>query len=237
MSILSRHAIYIRSKLEQLLPAQPCLLCGAMSRKGLWCSECDADLPYLPELRCPQCALPTPRGEICGQCLRHPFSYDHTVAAFAYRFPMDKLIQALKFNERLILAEQFAATLAARIDHLPDSILPMPLHPERLTLRGFNQSLELARNLSGMIGIPVIRDACHRVRDTAPQSSLPWQERKKNMHGAFACSQDLRGKRVALVDDVMTTGASLNELAKSVRSAGASQVSAWVIARTLPNEA
>jgi ComF family protein len=235
MSILSRQKLYIGAKLNRMLPAQPCLLCGASSRTGIWCAECDADLPYLTTSRCPLCALPTPLGEICGHCLTHPPRFDRSMAVFAYAFPVDKLIQALKFEERLSLIDGFAEKLAPHIDHRPDYILPMPLHLARLAHRGFDQSLELAKQLSSRLDIPLLARACRRIRDTAPQSGLPWKERKKNMHDAFACTEDMTGKHVALLDDVMTTGASLNELAKTVRRAGACEVSAWAIARTLPH--
>ena len=218
-----------------MLPPQPCLLCGAMSREGVWCGPCDAALPYLGAAHCPVCALPTPEGEVCGRCLSHPPRFDRTVAVFAYAFPVDALIQELKFNEQLLLAPQLAGRLAQRIEVRPDCIVPMPLHPARLRERGFNQSLELARRIARQLEIPLLEQACQRVRDTLPQSALPWKERGKNMRKAFACIVDLKGKHVAVVDDVMTSGASINELACALRQAGAREVSAWVVARTLPH--
>jgi ComF family protein len=156
------------------------------------------------------------------------------VAVFAYAFPVDKLVQALKFGEQLLLAPQLAGRLAQRIETRPDCIVAMPLHPARLRERGFNQSLELARRIAVKLGIPLLERACQRIRDTPPQSALPWKERGRNMRKAFACTGDLSGKHVAVVDDVMTSGASINELAEALRQAGAREVSAWVVARTLP---
>lgn len=219
-----------------MLPPQPCLLCGAMSRTGVWCGPCDAALPYLGPACCPVCALPTPDGVVCGRCLSHPPRLDRTVAVFAYAFPVDALIRALKFNEQLLLAPQLAGRLAQRIEARPDCIVPMPLHPARLRERGFNQSLELSRRIARQLEIPLLEQACQRVRDTLPQSALPWKERGKNMRKAFACTADLKGKHVAVVDDVMTSGASINELARVLRQAGASEVSAWVVARALPHK-
>lgn len=204
-----------------------------MSRAGVWCGPCDAALPYLGAAHCPVCALPT-NGEVCGRCLSHTPRFDRTVAVFAYAFPVDALIRALKFNEQLLLAPQLAGRLAQRIEARPDCIVPMPLHPARLRERGFNQSLELARRIASQLEIPLLEQACQRVRDTLPQSALPWKERGKNMRKAFACTVDLKGKHVAVVDDVMTSGASINELARALRQAGAREVSAWVIARALP---
>jgi ComF family protein len=238
LSILSHHLLDIGAKFTRFLPAQPCLLCGANTHDGLCCAACDADLPRLAEEHCPVCALPALAGAVCGRCLKQPPPFDHTVAAFSYQFPLDKLIQALKYRERLILVSFLAEALTRRITTRPDCIVALPLHPTRLRERGFNQSLLLARQISRRLAIPLLPDACERVRNTPPQSSLPWKERDKNMRQAFACrpGADVRGKHVAIVDDVMTTGASIGELARALKQAGASEISAWVVARTLPHD-
>ncbi len=235
---ISRSALLnIRAKFKHILPAQPCVLCGRMSRDGLWCAACDAALPYLDMPHCPACALPVPSGELCGHCLRHPPLFARTVAAFGYAFPLDKLVQAMKYGEQLALAHAFAHKMAQRIARgsLPDCIIPMPLHPAKLRERGYNQSLLLAAPIAREFSLELLPHACERVRDTAPQSSLPWKARKKNMRNAFICDVDLTGKRIALVDDVLTTGASLNALAEAVRQRGAVEIEAWVVARTLPH--
>ena len=192
-------------------------------------------MPYLSSACCPQCALPTLHGAVCGQCLQHPPHFRRTVAAFAYAFPLDKLLLALKYGEKLHLSGLLADKLALRIDHLPDCIIPMPLHKERLRQRGFNQSMQLAQRLSQQLHVPLLAHACVRIRNTPSQSGLPWKERNKNMRKAFDCSTVVTGKHIAVVDDVMTTGATLNELAHTLLRAGASEVSAWVVARTLPH--
>jgi ComF family protein len=242
LSILPRHVLNNCTKLNQnlaarvarLLPVQACTLCGALTRHGAWCEACDAALPRLPAALCPMCALPTPEGAVCGRCLKKRPQFDRTVAAFAHGFPLDKLVQALKFREQLHLAVLLAESLAARIPARVDCIVPMPLHPARLKQRGHNQSLEIARRIGAKFEIPVLARACLRVRDTPPQSALTWKERGKNMRKAFLCTENLSGKHVAVVDDVMTSGASLNELAIALRRAGASEVSAWAVARALP---
>lgn len=218
-----------------MLPAQPCLLCGAASPHGTWCTACDAALPRLPAALCPVCALPTWQGAVCGHCLRRLPHYTRTVAAYAYAFPLAQLLQAYKFGAQLQLARALADTLAQRIELRPDCIVPMPLHPARLRERGFNQSLLLAHHLGRKLAVPVLPHACRRVRNTEPQSSLSWRKRGKNIRNAFACTAAVAGKHVAVVDDVMTTGASLNELARALRLAGATEVSTWVVARTLPH--
>lgn len=207
-----------------------------MSTQAAWCEPCGAALPYLPAAHCPACALPTLDGALCGRCLKKHPHFDRTVAAFAYAFPLDQLVQALKFNEQLHLAESLADKLAERITARPDCIVAMPLHAARLRQRGHNQSLELARRVACRLDIPLAAHACRRVRDTPPQSTLKWKERGKNMRRAFHCAEDFSGKHVAVVDDVMTSGASLNELALALRRAGAREVSAWVVARTLPHD-
>ena len=208
-----------------------------MSHAGLWCAACDRALPYLEAAHCPTCALPTPGGEVCGQCLKYPPEFDRATAVFGYAFPLDKLIHAMKYGEQLALAHAFAEKLERRIDKnsLPDCVIPMPLHPAKLRERGFNQSQLLAARITRELGLELLPHACRRVRDTPPQSALPWKERKKNMRDAFCCDADLTGRRVALVDDVLTTGASLNALAEAVQKRGAVEISAWVVARTLPH--
>jgi ComF family protein len=161
--------------------------------------------------------------------------FDRTIAAFAYGFPLDKLVQAHKFDGQLHLANGLADKLVDCVAIRPDCIVPMPLHPARLLQRGHNQSLELAKHAAARLDIPLLAHACQRIRDTPPQSSLKWKERGKNMRKAFRCVENFSGMHVAMVDDVMTSGASLNELALALRRAGAREISAWVIARTLPH--
>lgn len=238
MSIFQDPKLNISAKFKRLLPAQPCVLCGSMSRDGLWCAPCDAAMPYLDMQRCPVCALPTPSGEVCGHCLQTPPAYQHALAVFGYHFPVDKLIQTMKYQEQLALSGIFAEKLLARIDraHLPDYLIPMPLHPAKLKQRGFNQALLLAKPLAYALSIPLLSNTCHRLRDTPSQTDLPWDERSKNVKDAFGCDMDLTGKHIALLDDVMTTGASLNELARAVQKCGATYISAWVVARTQPHQ-
>jgi ComF family protein len=236
LSILKRLFFNICALIEQILPVQPCLLCGAPSKSGVWCAACDASLPRLTKACCPVCALPTLNGAVCGRCLNQLPHFKRTVAAYAYAFPLDKLVQALKYGEKLHLANSLGDKLAQCVVVRPDCLVAMPLHPARLRERGFNQSLQLARRIGRQLDLPVLSLACRRVRNTTSQSSLPWKERGKNMRKAFSCSSEVAGKHVAVVDDVMTTGATLNELSLALLKAGATEVSAWVVARTLPHK-
>jgi len=210
-----------------------CLLCGEESGPELLCAACAAELPALAE-HCPQCALPSPAGAVCGNCLDRPPHYDRTLALWRYEFPCDRLVQALKYRARLALSGFFARSLASRPLPEVDLIVPMPLHPKRLAERGFNQALEIARGFARHLGRPIEPRGVLRVKDTPPQTGLPYEERAKNVRGAFLCKLDLSGASVAVLDDVMTTGATLNELARALKRAGATRVENFVIARTVP---
>lgn len=215
-----------------------CVLCATPSHDRPLCAACDADLPRHSVPVCPVCALPALDGMVCGSCLRHPPAFGHTLAAFGYRFPIDHLLTAFKYAGDLALAEVLAEPLArcAAGHPKPDLLVPMPLHPTRLKERGFNQALEIARPLSRWLDIPLGADACRRTRDTPAQAGLQWKQRRSNMRGAFACDLDLTGKKVAVLDDVMTTGSTLDELSRVLLRCGAAEVSAWVVARTLKQE-
>lgn len=222
----------LRRLAAALLP-QNCFLCAAPAGVGLLCPECAAQLPRLPDALCPVCALPSPGAEICGACLKNPPHYDATRAAFAYDFPLDRIVQALKYRAQLAAVPFLGAALAARGDGGAALLLPLPLHPSRLKERGFNQALEIARTVAAHSRLPIDFRACERSHDSAPQASLPWAERRRNVRGAFLCRADLTGLRVAVVDDVMTTGASLDEFARALKKAGAAHVTNLVVARTL----
>ena len=216
---------------------QCCLLCGAEDSPAPLCAACDAALPRLPTTRCRTCALPVSRAAVCGACLARPPRFDRVSAVFAYRFPLDALVQALKYGANLAVAGVLGETLARAVAaERVDVIVPMPLSVQRLRARGFNQAHEIARSVARATGIPVAAEACRRVIDTAAQATLPWKERARNVRGAFVCDADLSGRSVAVVDDVMTTGATLDELAKSLKRAGAVEVRGWVVARALKHD-
>ncbi len=193
-------------------------------------------LPQLPDNHCPICLWPVPTAEICGACLKKPPAFTRTIAALRYTFPIDALIQSFKYQANLAIAPILADLLIKKltaIETRADVIIPMPLHPIRLRERGFNQAMEISRYISKHMGIMILPDSCSRIKHTLPQTGLPWKDRQKNIHKAFSCKIDLSGKHVAVVDDVMTTGATLNELAKTLHQQGAAEISNWVVARTL----
>lgn len=214
-----------------------CYLCRGASQAGLVCAACAADLPRLPKLRCARCALPIPGGTACGRCLGDPPAFDATAAVFDYAFPADVLVQGLKFRSELVLAPYLAAQLATEIGvagtdfRCVDLVVPVPLHTGRLAERGYNQSMEIARGLAAQLDIALAADVCERVRDTPAQVDLPWKARRENVRGAFSCRRALDGSAIAVVDDVMTTGATLGEVALTLKKFGASRVVNWVVAR------
>jgi len=231
--------------LRNALP-QTCTLCAARCGNALVCGACAAAFPRL-HAACPVCGLPTTASSIvngslaCGACLAQPPPFAATVAPLVYAFPVDRLLQALKYEGRLALAHWAAGELVAAValdlaqrdrSFHPDCLVALPLAPLRQRQRGFNQAHEIARRVAPRLALPV-EDALVRPSGVVAQAALPWEERARNVRGAFAVRGDVRGWRIALVDDVMTTGATLTEAARMLRRAGAARVECWVVARTL----
>ena len=213
--------------------AGTCFLCRG-GAAGVLCSACEADLPSLAGPRCPRCALPSPRGEPCGRCLAQPPAFDRTVAALSYAFPADVLVHALKFRHELALAPLLGALLGRALSAAQagpvSCVVPVPLSRARLRERGFNQALEIARAFSDRARLEP--GLLERARDTRAQFDLPWSERQRNVRGSFRVAGPVAGLNVAVVDDVMTTGATLEEVARTLKAAGAATVANWVVART-----
>lgn len=216
----------MHARLARLVFGGTCFVCRGAARKML-CERCDADLPRLMQPLCPRCALESPGGAVCGRCLAQPPRYDATVAALAYAFPADALVHALKFRNELALAPFLSSLLKERIGQA-DCIVPVPLSSQRLRERGYNQAVEIARHLGGKLEL----DACARERDAPPQAGLDREARRRNVRGAFRCKRAFAGEHVAVVDDVMTTGATLDALAGALKAAGAAKVTNWIVCRT-----
>ena len=210
------------------------MLCDCDSDFDPICPRCHADLRRIPAECCRVCALPSVGNTICGECLKRPKHFDATVVAYRYAYPTDKLILALKYGRRLASADFFGQALVSLPrSATPDLILPVPLSAQRLAERGFNQAIELARPLARRLGIPLELTAVRRSRHTTPQTTLPWKARATNIRHAFECDVDLTGKTIWVVDDVMTTGATLDELARTLKLHGAIRVENRVVARAL----
>jgi ComF family protein len=198
-------------------------------------------LPPLP-VACPVCAQPSPTASVCGACLSRPPRFSITVAACRYAFPLDRLVQGLKYEHRLALAQPLGDALAAAVLRAPSSyrrpdlLVALPLAPSRQHERGFNQAAEIARVVARRTGLPLAR-GLSRIGTGPAQATLPWSQRRRNVRGAFACETRFDGRAVAIVDDVMTTGATLDAAASALLRAGAARVDAWVVARTPPPSA
>jgi ComF family protein len=233
-----RHFLpHLRPVLERVLHAvlpAPCLFCGGGSAREGLCTGCRQDLPGHGLARCTVCAIELDSGGVCGACLRQRPAFDRVHAVCSYAFPIDAAIQRLKYSPDLTLVAPLAALLAdlAHGEPRPDLLVPMPASRARLRGRGFNHAAELARVVGRRHGLRLDQYSVTRVKDGPPQASLPWDERARNVRGAFACGADLSGMRVVIVDDVMTTGATLEELARTLKRSGAREVAAWVLART-----
>ena len=216
-----------------------CLVCNrkAAGERDL-CNRCSAQLPrnHNP---CRCCALPLPEksepGSLCGKCQNHQPAFDRVIAPYLYEGEIRRLHRAFKFHRKLaagrLLAELLCDVILASGTVRPELMIPVPLHPSRLRQRGFNQATELARIASQRLDIPVDQFCIRRVKATAPQSGLSRRERIGNIRNAFAMKQRLDAEHVAIIDDVMTTGMTLEQVARVLRLHGAMRIDAWVVAR------
>lgn len=227
-------AALARSAGRWLWPAR-CLLCempGTDTRDV--CNPCAAALPW-NRVACPRCALPLQHpADACGRCLRSAPPLAHAHATFVYGFPLDRLLPRFKFHDGLVagrLLSQWMLDGCASLDR-PDALVAIPLHRARLRQRGYDQALELARPLAKSLALPLPRNLLIRARRTQPQSELDALQRRRNLRGAFAVREGVAlPPHVALVDDVMTTGATLHAAARALLRAGVERVDAWVCAR------
>jgi len=201
------------------------------------CQGCQQDLST-DYTACARCALPLPAmgyDLVCGHCQAQAPHYRKAYSYAVYAPPLDRMIQQLKFQQKLhyarLLGSLMAKDIAKRHLDVPDLLIPVPLHNQRLRERGYNQALELARPIAKELGVPLDIYSCKRSRATQEQSSLHARQRGSNVRGAFEVSGILRGRSITIIDDVMTTGSTVSELAKQILQAGAVSVDVWVCAR------
>ena len=220
-------------------PPSLCAVCHDWGRQRV-CDTC-LDRFAAPAARCRRCAIEVPDDvAVCGRCLTAPPAFERTVAALHYAYPWDGLLLRFKFGAGLDLARVLAGLLAQCVqasgDARPSLVLPVPLGAQRLRERGYNQAWELARRVAVQAGCNADARLLLRVRDAPHQLALPADRRAANVRGAFAVEPlrraELQGRTIALVDDVMTTGATADEAAKVLLAAGAASVDVWVLART-----
>lgn len=229
---------------QELVFPSSCLGCGTRlpcRRQPLLCDDCRNRIPFVHSPRCPSCDLPYERGEdhLCGFCLKGSYSFSLARAATLYRPPVSSLISAMKFQGQMTCLSTLTwlsvTSPGFRELSEPDIIMPVPLHAGRLRRRGFNQSLVLAR--SCFPGRRRIIDAANliKTRPTAPQTQLGGPDRRRNISGSFSLKQPqkVKNKKILLIDDVFTTGSTVNECARMLRRAGADRVEIFTVARAL----
>lgn len=221
---------------------QSCLLCSEPADDITpICTACETELPWLGD-HCQTCALPLPAsGLTCGQCLQQPPAFERVAAPWTYSFPVDTLITRFKHNAKWpfgrLLGELLAQFLQHRFDEdleRPDLLIPVPLATKRLRQRGFNQAAMLARWLSEYLDIPCDETLLLRIQDTSAQQELKAEARRRNLRNAFALAPgaSVAGRHLALIDDVLTTGATAQTLARLLMDAGAARVDVYCLART-----
>ena len=209
--------------------------CVACKREGSYlCADCEADLPPLQKPYCFLCAGPRVP-QLCDSCRRSAPAFDSVRAPYVFRDSARRIVHDLKYRHIRIAAPHIARLLAAYLERNPypvDTLCPVPLHPRRERSRGFNQSELIARELSRITGIPTDDDALRRTRNTHAQVSMESPEdRRRNIVGAFECSTDMEGRRLMLIDDVVTTGSTMSECADALKNAGAANVWGLAFAR------
>lgn len=231
----------IMQKLVGFLYPDVCLHCNGEGEDGLdLCRRCRECLPWIKHT-CTRCAMPLPNAsaEVCGSCSNRDLYFDQACVPFLFNQFIRDAVYRFKFNGRLNYGNLLAQLLARHIQKqdliMPDVLVPVPLHHRRLRSRGFNQALKIARVLNKSINIPINFKDVQRVRETRTQTELPTAQRYMNVKDSFALQTSespFRGRHVAVIDDVMTTGNTVNEVAKCLKKAGAEKVHVWCIART-----
>ena len=211
-----------------------CVLCRQQSSNNL-CRFCAPLLPW-HFIQCEICGSPLYTPGICGGCQQSPPSFQQTIVPFEYRDPIATFVQHLKYQDQLALAQPFGQLIAEHAmkhcNQLPDAIFPMPLHPIRLRHRGYNQSSQIAKFSGKALNIPVNEEILSRIRDTASQTELSRDQRRKNVANAFEVKGLERYDVVAVIDDVITSGASMNAACTALKTAGFQHIQAWALAKT-----
>lgn len=225
---------------ESTLFPPVCVLCadpGQAPRLDL-CAACASDL-LQNDAACPRCGEHLPASasaNLCGECLRKPPRFQAAFCAYHYGFPVDHLVRSLKYHGRMAYARVLGELLARYLQGVrgapwPECVIPVPLAEARFRERGFNQAIEIGRELQSQLGIPLRSDLIARIRDTREQAGLDRKARRKNVRNAFKVIAPLNMQRVAILDDVVTTGSTANELARMLRKAGAEHIEVWSVAR------
>lgn len=232
---------WLNSVFARLL-VQDCVLCGAPSGQSALCDDCLGELPFNYPA-CRRCAIRLPRPGICGQCQRQAPPFTAASSLLQWQPPVDYLVHRYKYAARLeigqLLAELLAEHLMYHIETPPDLLIPTPLHRRRLRARGFNQALEVSRVVAERLDLPLAGEILERQRPTLSQAGLSAKMRRRNIRGAFRVPDQqaarVTARRVAILDDVLTTGSTAAEMSRVLLRAGAKSVEIWTIARSSPS--
>ncbi len=219
------------------LITQHCVFCDLPGHAGgHLCAGCFADLPWLTK-PCFRCALPLPSSgheQLCRLCLKKPPHFSQTTALFSYQFPIDLLMPKIKQQQQRYHFKWLSQCIAKRLDSqqlLAQALIPVPIAKSKLLLRGYNQAEQLALELSRHLQIKLDRTTVSKNRNTPAQAKLSAKARKTNLSGAFDIGEH-HYRHIAIIDDVMTTGATANEIAKALIKSGVERVDVWIVART-----
>lgn len=222
----------LRRMLDWFLPKR-CSLCARRGQSN-FCADCQPLLPW-NWLSCEICGAELREAGVCGSCQARPPYYDHSVIPFKYRAPVAGHIQILKYHNQLRYASSLGAMICQhareRLYPLPEVLIPIPLHHKRLRQRGFNQSLEIARAVGKELDIKIEYSSLERIKNTVSQTGLSENQRRKNMRGAFQATRLVPHTHVALLDDVVTTGSTINAAARALKKAGVKTISVWAAAK------
>lgn len=215
-----------------------CLNCGKNSERPIAiCHKCEQQLPFNSP-SCLQCASPLEqtRSSLCGQCQKNKPAFHTSLIPFRYQPPIQQWIINFKFNNDLVqgraLADLFCETLARKKLILPEVLIPVPLHPSRIRQRGYNQALLMATTISKKTGIPVDNELVRKVKKTLPQHELDQLSRLSNLNKAFKLAAQCNYRHIAIVDDVVTTTATVNEISCLLAKQGVEKIQVWALARS-----
>ncbi|PCI68474.1 MAG: phosphoribosyltransferase [Piscirickettsiaceae bacterium] len=224
------------NKIQSILYPYTCFLCNQPGNNQLdLCDTCHSGFSSL-SICCDICgiAMKTKESHVCGRCLASPPHYDKITTLFEYQDDIKQLVLSLKFNAKVSAARTIGKLMASHFSNhhnMPDALLPVPLHKKRLRERGFNQSELIAEHLHQQLNIPLLQQFCIRTRNTINQTSLKAAERRQNLKNAFHCKNPQTIKSIAVIDDVVTTGSTANEIARTLKKAGVKHVEIWAFAR------
>lgn len=239
-SLLVNNSRQLYTLIGQELRSRPCLLCDETTfDTALLCQACIADLPW-NRYRCKCCALPLPHRSdlalLCGECLQTPAPFTRILSPLRYEFPLDRALHQFKYQGKRYWQRSFVTLMEAFVQfhnlQKPEVLLPVPMHRDKIKERGFNQAELLAHGIARRLKIPMDNDWLQKTRSTENQAALNKEDRLKNLRGAFAVKEARNYRHVALIDDVVTTRATVETLAKLLQKQGVQTVEVWCLART-----